>query len=241
MKHAAPRRAPLYQQVKILLLEALESGEWLQNDVLPSEFELAARFEVSQGTVRKALDELVTERVLYRRQGKGTFVAAYLDEWDRAGFVLSGFNRTQEVEKVQPELLTCMRANASEEVSEALGVRRGAPVVFVKRLLRLNGRVMAMDDVVLPGDLFDGLDSRKIRQNGGALYELYHRVFGVRVVRTREQLRAEPAASDEARLLGVDKGSPLLCVTRVAYAAEDKPVEWRRSWINTEQHAYSST
>ncbi|MBB5020018.1 GntR family transcriptional regulator [Chitinivorax tropicus] len=235
-----PRRLPLYQQIKGLLIEALESGEWLHDDVLPSEFELADRFGVSQGTVRKALDALVGERVLYRRQGKGTFVSPYQDEWERTGFVVPGFGGRVLIEPVLPELLTCMRANASEEVAAALRLRRGASVIFVKRLMRLNGQVMAMDDVVLPAELFDGLDSRKIRQVGGALYELYHRVFGVRVVRTTEQIRAEPAAADEARLMGVERGTPLLCVTRVAYAAEQRPVEWRRSWMCTDKYAYGS-
>ncbi|WP_171013983.1 GntR family transcriptional regulator [Chitinivorax sp. B] len=235
-----PRKLPLYQQIKGLLIEALESGEWLHDDMLPSEFELADRFGVSQGTVRKALNELVAERVLYRRQGKGTFVSVYQDEWERTGFVLPGFGGKVLVEQVSAELLTCMRANASEEVAMALGLRRGAPVIFVKRLLRLGGQVMAMDDVVLPAELFDGLDSRKIRQAGGALYELYHRVFGVRVVGTAEQVRAESATADEARLMGVERGSPLLCVTRVAYAAERRPVEWRRSWMSTNKYAYGS-
>ena len=65
------------------LLDALEAGEWLQDDMLPSEFELADRFGVSQGTVRKALDDLVIERVLSRRKRQGTCVARYPCEWQR--------------------------------------------------------------------------------------------------------------------------------------------------------------
>lgn len=240
MNRVAVSRAPLYSQVKSALLDALEAGEWLQDDMLPSEFELADRFGVSQGTVRKALDELVAEQVLSRRQGKGTFVASYPDEWGRVGFVLQDDFAAHEFEPLQAELLSCARANAAESVAAALQQRRGAAVVQVRRLLRIRDQAVAVEDVILPLDLFDGLDSRKIKQCGGALYELYHRVFGVRVVNTREMARAGSADRDEARLLAVEAGAALLEVVRVAYAAADRPVEWRRMVCRNDVYSYTN-
>ena len=190
------------------LLDALEAGEWLQDDMLPSEFELADRFGVSQGTVRKALDDLVIEQVLSRRQGKGTFVARYPDEWQR--------------------------------VAVALQLRRGASIVQVRRLLRIRDQAVALEDVVLSLELFEGLDARKIKQCGGALYELYHRVFGVRVVTTRERSRAVLADRDDARLLDVEHAAPLLEVVRVAYASADKPVEWRKVICRNDVYSYTN-
>ncbi|MEI7569167.1 MAG: GntR family transcriptional regulator, partial [Alcaligenaceae bacterium] len=67
----SPSFSPLYQQIKELVLQSLQAGEWKPGDLIPSEFELAARFKVSQGTVRKAIDELAKEHLLVRRQGKG--------------------------------------------------------------------------------------------------------------------------------------------------------------------------
>ena len=81
--------SPLYQQIKALLLDSLQSGEWLPGAPIPSEMELAARFDVSQGTVRKAVDELATENLLVRHQGKGTFVASHHSEaWQYRFFSL---------------------------------------------------------------------------------------------------------------------------------------------------------
>lgn len=222
------------------LLDALEAGEWLQEDMLPSEFELADRFGVSQGTVRKALDDLVSAQVLSRRQGKGTFVARYPDEWQRVGFVLQGDFVTTSFQPVQLELLSCARANASESVAAALQLRRGAAIVLVRRLLRIRDQAVALEDVVLSLELFDGLDSRKIKQCGGALYELYHRVFGVRVVSTKERSRAVLAEREDARLLDVDVAAPLLEVVRVAYAAADKPVEWRKVVCRNDVYSYTN-
>src|SRR5213080_4406395 len=73
----APAFSPLYQQIKTLITRSLEAGEWRPGEAIPSEMELAARFKVSQGTVRKAIDELASEHILMRRQGKGTYVASH--------------------------------------------------------------------------------------------------------------------------------------------------------------------
>jgi len=70
-----PAFSPLYQQIKALILQSLQQGEWKPGEAIPSEMDLAARFRVSQGTVRKAIDELAAENLVVRRQGKGTFVA----------------------------------------------------------------------------------------------------------------------------------------------------------------------
>jgi len=72
-----PAFSPLYQQIKTLLVRSLQAGEWKPGEAIPSEMDLAARFKVSQGTVRKAIDELAAENLLVRRQGKGTFVATH--------------------------------------------------------------------------------------------------------------------------------------------------------------------
>jgi GntR family transcriptional regulator len=76
---AAPTFSPLYRQIKEFMIRSLEAGEWRPGDSIPSEGELAARFNVSQGTVRKAIDEMAAENLLVRRQGKGTFVASHDD------------------------------------------------------------------------------------------------------------------------------------------------------------------
>src|SRR5436190_18434591 len=73
----SPAFSPLYQQIKGLITRSLQAGEWKPGEAIPSEIELAARFRVSQGTVRKAIDELAGEHILVRRQGKGTYVASH--------------------------------------------------------------------------------------------------------------------------------------------------------------------
>src|ERR687889_621769 len=79
-----PAFSPLYQQIKGLILQSLQAGEWKPGESIPSEMDLAARFRVSQGTVRKAIDELAAENLVVRRQGKGTFVATHSEQHVRS-------------------------------------------------------------------------------------------------------------------------------------------------------------
>ena len=80
MDSLTPAFSPLYQQIKDLILQSLQTGEWKPGEAIPSEMDLAARYRVSQGTVRKAIDELSADNLLVRRQGKGTFVATHAEQ-----------------------------------------------------------------------------------------------------------------------------------------------------------------
>ena len=84
---SSPSFRPLYDQIKILITQSLIAGEWGPGDAIPSEIDLATRFKVSQGTVRKAIDELAAENIVIRRQGKGTFVASHSGERSSTRFL----------------------------------------------------------------------------------------------------------------------------------------------------------
>src|SRR3972149_1082812 len=134
MSTPAPTFSPLYLQIKRLIMQSLESAEWRPGEAIPSEIELAARYKVSQGTVRKAIDELAAEKHLLRRQGKGTFVATH-DE-ARAQFrFLRLMPDEGEQEWPVSRLLDCKRARAGAEVARLVGLKAGAGVVVVRRVL----------------------------------------------------------------------------------------------------------
>src|ERR1700733_6946028 len=111
----SPTFSPLYQQIKALITQSLESGEWKPGELIPSEIELAARFKVSQGTVRKAIDELAAENLLVRRQGKGTFVATHAEEHVQFRF-LRLMPDSGEAGGMSRRLIDCKRQRAPVEV-----------------------------------------------------------------------------------------------------------------------------
>ena len=237
MAPASPTFSPLYRQIKSLMLHALESAEWRPGQAIPSEQELAARFGVSQGTVRKAIDEMAAENLLVRKQGKGTFVASHNDP--RALFrflrlVPEGSDLSHPVSVP----LECWRAKAGQEASRVLAIEPGEPIIIVRRLLKFSSKPVVVDEIYLPGEIFHGLSLEVLQGWSGSLYSLFEARFGLRMIRAEERIRAVAADRSTADVLNVKEGVPLLSVERVTYTYGDRPVEWRRGLYSTADHYY---
>lgn len=234
---SSPTFSPLYRQIKALMVASLRAGEWLPGDGIPSEAELAARFRVSQGTVRKAIDEMAAENMLVRRQGKGTFVASHADPRSNFRF-LRLVHDSGEIVPPRSVPLECWRAKAGADVARSLGLATGAPITIVRRLLEFSGRPTVVDEIYLSAELFPDLSLEILRANERSLYSLFEERYGVRMIRAEERLRAVAADRMSAGVLGIAEGTPLLSVERVAYTYDDKPVEWRRGLYVTEEFHY---
>ncbi|MFM2186433.1 MAG: hypothetical protein RIR43_1005 [Pseudomonadota bacterium] len=238
---AAPAFSPLYQQIKALIIRSLQSGEWRPGEVIPSEIELAARFKVSQGTVRKAIDELALENRLVRRQGKGTFVATHAEQHTQYRFlrlVPDAGQADDQAGRMSRRVLECRRLRAPAEVGRALEMRSGDSAIQIRRTLSAAGRPVVLDEIWLPGALFKGLSADRLSQYRGPMYALFETEFGVHMIRASEKIRAVAADESAARELGVAVGTPLLSVERLSYSYDDKPVELRRGLYRTEAHHY---
>jgi GntR family transcriptional regulator len=235
---AAPSFRPLYLQIKGLLTRSLEAGEWGPGEAIPSEIELAARFGVSQGTVRKALDALAADNLVVRRQGKGTFVATHTEEKTSMFRFLRIRRNDGRDEYPLSRLVDVRRGKAPAEVARSLELKAGDPVITLRRLLEYGGDPAVLDEIVVPALRFKGLTRAKVEGYRGSIYGLFETQFGVRIVRARERLRAVAADSGSAALLRVAHGAPLLAVERVTYTYGDKPVEWRRGLCVTRHQHY---
>ncbi len=233
----SPTFSPLYRQIRGLITRSLESGEWGPGDLIPSESELAVRFGVSQGTVRKAIDEMAAENLLVRRQGKGTFVASHNDPRSFFRFLRIGANEG-ELKPLKSIPIECWRAKAGPDVARTLALEPGAPIIIVRRLLRFGNEPAVFDEIYLPGDLFSDLTLDVLKAGGMSLYSLFETKFGVRMIRADERLRAVSADRLSSELLQVPEGSPLLLVERVTFTYADKPVEWRRGFYSTQHFHY---
>ena len=237
---ATPAFSPLYQQIKVLILQGLEAGEWKPGEAIPSEMDLAARFRVSQGTVRKAIDELAAENLVVRRQGKGTFVATHAEQQVQYRFLKlmpDGGDLNSEG-PAQRTVLECKRMRAPADVARTLALRPGDPVVQVRRILSFGGEPTILEDLWLPGNAFKGLTAAQMAGYQGPTYAMFEIEFGVRMVRAEEKIRAVTAEPAAAALLKVEQRSPLLSVERVAYTYNDVPMELRRGLYRTDTHHY---
>ena len=238
----APAFSPLYQQIKGLILQSLQSGEWKPGEAIPSEMDLAARYRVSQGTVRKAIDELASDNLVVRRQGKGTFVATHAEHQVQYRFLkLQPDNGTSQQEgPAQRTILDCKRLRASAEVARALNLRTGDAVLQVRRVLSFAGVPTILEDVWLPAHPFKGLTAERLRDHHATMYALFETEFGVRMVRADESIRAVLPSAEQAELLQVNTHTPLLSVERVAFTYNDAPMELRRGLYRTDTHHYQN-
>lgn len=236
---ASPTFSPLYQQIKALITQSLQSGEWKPGELIPSEVELAGRFKVSQGTVRKAIDELAAENLVMRRQGKGTFVSTHHEA--RAHF---RFLRLVPDEGVphypESKFIEVKRVRAPADVARLMDLKSGDAVIFIKRVQYFDGIPTIVEELWLPGLIFKGLTAERLVEYKGPMYGLFETEFGTRMIRASEQIRAVCADAGAAQLLNIDLGTPLLSSERVSFTYGDKPVELRRGLYLTSRHHYQN-
>lgn len=235
----SPTFSPLYQQIKALITRSLQSGEWKPGEMIPSEMELASRYKVSQGTVRKAIDELAAENLVARRQGKGTFVTTHHEDVVKFRF-LRLVPDEGEPHYGASHVLECKRLRAPAEIARLLDIRTGDSVVQIRRVLTFSGESTVLDEIWLLGANFKGLTAEKLTEWKGPMYALFEAEFGTRMIRASEKIRAVAADETAAELLSVPLGSPLLSVERVSYTYGDRPVEVRRGLYVTARHYYQN-
>ena len=236
---AATLRTPLYQHLKRQLTDALTRGEWKPGTAIPAERRLAARFGISLGTLRRAVDELVDANILIRQQGRGTFVARHTRDREVFHFLRVVPERGP---KAYPDvrLVGFRTARADRAAAAALGLAPGAPLFRIRNVLWLGAAPVIVDDIALSAARFRGLTEGAFRDRASTIYRFYEEAFGLSVIHTRERLRATRADATAARLLGVARGAPLLQIRRIAESYRDVPVEYRVSRVDTARHEYSA-
>lgn len=237
---SGPAFSPLYQQIKLLITRSLQQGEWKPGEAIPAETDLAARYRVSQGTVRKAIDELATENLVVRRQGKGTFVATHAEEQIQYRFLRLAPDDAKP-RGMERHFIDCKRIRPPTPIARALELKGAEGAILVRRTLAQDDRPVVLDEIWLPAGMFKGLTAERLTDYIGPMYGLFETEFGVRMIRAEEKIRAVMADEATAEMLEVPVGTPLLSVERLSFTYGDKPVELRRGLYRTDKHFYRNT
>jgi GntR family transcriptional regulator len=237
---SGPAFSPLYQQIKLLITRSLQEGEWKPGEAIPAETDLAARYRVSQGTVRKAIDELATDNLVVRRQGKGTFVATHAEEQIQYRFLRLAPDDAKP-RGMERHFIDCKRIRAPAPVARALDLKGAEGAILVRRTLAQDDRPVVLDEIWLPALMFKGLTAERLSDYIGPMYGLFETEFGVRMIRAEEKIRAVAADEAAAGVLAVAVGTPLLSVERLSFTYGDRPVELRRGLYRTDSHHYRNT
>ncbi len=238
MNDASPKpdARPLYEQVREVLLERIRNGEWPPGAMLPNEFQLADEMGVSQGTARKAVNALAAAQLVVRKQGRGTFVAEHTPDeilfrffqfYDRDGQRVSPESRNVETR----------RGRSTRAERRRLGLAKDARVIRHTRVRLSSGRPFIFERIILPEQPFAALGRDGAIPN--TLYDLFQSQFNVTVGQADERLTVEQADEATAKHLGRRAGHPVLCVDRLTWSIDDKPIEWRLSHCDLDDLHYA--
>jgi GntR family transcriptional regulator len=227
MNTIKPSAQPLYQQVKKHLVHRVLTGEWLPGQVLPSETRLAAEYELSQGTVRKAIEEMASEGLVTRRAGKGTFVTSHNGDYEPFRFHRLFSDNGDKVANNRVMLLETRSATADNRIATALDLACGASGAEIQRVRELHGRPALLETIFLPDSLCPDAGRILRESNPGSVYLFLEQQYNILITRVLEQVRARHPTATEARFLEIDQEKPVLEVERTAYSLGGEAVEWR--------------
>lgn len=213
---------PLYLQLAEQIRARIAEGAIRVGDAVPSERDLSQIGGVSRVTVRKALDLLLREGLLSRKQGSGTYIAPRIQQ---SAALLAGFSAEMRGRGLEPGAVWLERAHgaAAPEEAMALGIELGAPVVRLARVRTADGEPLAIERATVPAVFLPGPEAVET-----SLYEALS-ARGLEPARGLQRLQASLATRDEARLLGVPTGAAVLRIERRAFLADGRAVELTRS------------
>ncbi|MBT2789471.1 MULTISPECIES: GntR family transcriptional regulator [Paraburkholderia] len=219
-------RLPRYQQLRDDLVSRIAAGEWAPEEAIATEAELGQFYNVSTGTVRKAIDLLVSDGVLTRTQGKGTFVRR--PRFDSSLFRFFRFV-SRDGQPVRPTARVLKRevVKPSEEIRNALRMKASEKAIHLSRVRMIEGQAVLSEEIWLPRARFEALAALPLDKFEDLLYPLYERLCKQMVASATEILRVEQATAETASLLGMKTGSPVILVHRVASDFAGTPFEWR--------------
>jgi len=213
---------PLYAQLREILRAAIESGVWKVGEAIPAEQELVKEYQVARSTVRQAIMDLVNEGLLYRKQGKGTFVCRNrrLDAMEpllsfSAEMVSRGVTPAAEV------LAAGLTAELPPEVSVLMGEH---PVYQLLRLRTADEVPLALEYSYFDAQVVPELDKEDLQSS---LYQLLVYGRGLQISRVEQAIGSSRPDSEQARLLHMEPADTVLVLERTLYC-EGRPFYWLR-------------
>lgn len=232
----ANNATPLYEQLQIAIKNDILGGVYTLGERMPSEAELGMHYSVSRITVRRAVQELESEGMLERKQGKGTFIChrkfqnkmdsimGFTDALSRMG---RKAGRVIHSKKIVP---------ADDWLADVLQIEKGAPVLELKRTLYDESLPVLYDECYYPCDRFPGMLD-KIQENVST-YQLMKEVYGVPLPRAHKRFNAAVADLETSERLHCSPGDPLFSIFKLTFDDDDRPVQISKSLVLASRATY---
>ncbi|HZR44518.1 MAG TPA: GntR family transcriptional regulator [Ktedonobacteraceae bacterium] len=227
---------PRYFQLKEILREKIRSGEWKPGDHIPSERELSEQYGISRMTARQAITDLVNEGLFYREKGKGTFVSRH--KVTQQLIRLTGFNEDMRARGLRPgtKVLSAQMSPADQSTAERLHIEPGHLLFCLRRLRLADAQPLAIETSQLN---FPGCEKLLEEDlEGNSLYRLLETQYGLPLLEAEQELEAGLAGEEEARLLQIPVGSPVLFTRRTTYTDRNQPIEYARAVYRGDKYTF---
>ena len=231
----SPTRNPLYAQVADYVMQQIAAGSYRPHQAIPTEWQLAKKLDVSQGTVRKGLDELVFKQILYRQQGVGTFVADQYGDWGLYGLV-GMFEKESHSFFPKSEVLSVVAVHAGNEISDLLYLRAANPLVWkVLVLWRHQIHLVALDEIFLPYERLQDLNRRQLMTRLG-IESLLLKEYELRLNDASCMVSVAGLSVDLANVLKVSAEEPVLYMQIKKTDAYGEMMMLKRRYILTRHY-----
>ncbi len=229
-------KIPLYYQLYEILYDQIQEGIWQPEDMLPTESELVERYNLSRATVRQAFEMLVNQGLVYRRQGRGTFVSRPAFEQNLNRIISFWEDMKQRGLKPGTIVLSSELIQAPDDVLESLEIEPGQELASLVRLRLADDEPLSMEHSLLVHDLCPGVLDQDYANN--SLRKMLADQYNIRIVSAKQTIRAVPATKQLAELLDIDVASPLLHIARISYAETGTPIEYLRINLRGDRYAF---
>lgn len=228
-------RIPLHQQIYEVLRSKIQQGVWPSGVLFPTEMDLMGEYQVSRATIRQVMERLVSEGLIYRQQGRGTFVSeptleqgltriiSFTEDMNRRGLV-------PETKILVKEIIP-----ASDDVSNALNLQPEEKVAYLKRLRLANNEAMCIEESYIVNSLCPGIFETDFSIQ--PLRETLDKKYGIKIVRALQKIHAITASQETAKALQIPVNSALLFIERTSFNQLDQPVEFLRLYFRGDRYS----
>ena len=227
---------PIYHQLYNLLLDLIDNRAYKPHDRLPSENELALKYQISRQTAQRSIKQLVTQGMAYRLQGKGTFVSDKTITYS----VTASLSYSAEIiglKKIpQNKLIHMKEIPSSAVIAQKLGVDEGAPVYSIQRVRLVDNVPMSLQTSYLPKFMVPDLIEKKFEE--GSLFKTVKKEYRLEIGNASEFLRTVQADTYEAKLLGVHKNDPMFLLERVTKTKNGKILEYVKTILRGDKSKF---
>lgn len=220
-------QSPIYLQLREVIRNKIEEGEYLPGMAIPSENDLADTYGINRMTVRNAIDALVNEGILKRVHGKGVYVVGNKVERDLE--TLGGFTQTMREKKTQPhtKVLTKTLRKAGDKYSLVFGINPDDDIYYIKRICSADGEPISLEEILIPKYVVPKLEGIDLAVF--SIYEVYD-FYNIKVTRACQTLDLTQLEPKDARMLGIDVNLSVMLFECTSYDDKDRVIEFTRTY-----------